>query len=234
MTVVTANLSAQTPRVHIPQQAVLAGLVIVEIVVFAVIGTNFLTARNFFQIPRISVELGLLALAMTPVIVTGGIDLSVGSLLGLIAVVFGKLWRDSHFDPLLAATAAVAIAAAAGGLNAFLITRLRIPALIVTLGSYSLFRGLAEGLTRGVDNFTNFPSDFVYLGQGYFCKWIPVQLPIFIFAAIAFWLLLHRSAIGRTLCAIGFSPEGARHAGIPVEKRIALTYILSGLCAGLA
>jgi rhamnose transport system permease protein len=234
MTVAAANPSAQTPRAHIPQQAMLAVLLIVEIVVFSLIGTNFLTERNFFQIPRISVELGLLALAMTPVIVTGGIDLSVGSLLGLCAVVFGKLWRDAHFDPWMAAGGAVALGAVAGGLNAILITRLRIPALIVTLGSYSLFRGLAEGITKGVDNFTNFPSKFVFLGQGYFGNWMPAQLPILIIAAIGFWVLLHRSAIGRMLSAIGFSPEGARHAGIRVERTVALTYILSGLAAGLA
>ncbi len=234
MTIAAANPSGQTPRVHIPQQAVLAALVIVEIVVFALIGTNFFTSRNFLQIPRISVELGLLALAMTPVIVTGGIDLSVGSLLGLCAVVFGKLWRDAHLDPWMAAGGAMALGTVAGGLNAMLITRLRIPPLIVTLGSYSLFRGLAEGITKGVDNFTNFPAGFVFLGQGYFWNWLPAQLPILVLAAIGFWILLHRSAIGRMLSAIGYSPEGARHAGIAVERRVALAYILSGLCAGVA
>ena len=122
----------------------------------------------------------------------------------------------------------------AGGLNAALITRLRIPPLIVTLGSYSLFRGLAEGITRGVDNFTNFPAGFVFLGQGYFGRWLPAQLPILIFAAIGFWVLLHRSAIGRMFSAIGYSPEGARHAGIDVERRVALAYVLSGLSAGVA
>jgi rhamnose transport system substrate-binding protein len=234
MTTIAVNPPTSSGKIRLGQQGMLAGLVLVEILVFSIIGTNFLTWQNFFQIPRINVELGLLALAMTPVIVTGGIDLSVGSLLGLCAVVFGKLWRDAHFDPALAAAAAVGLGAAAGGLNAVLITRLRIPPLIVTLGSYSLFRGVAEGVTRGVDNFTDFPSSFVYLGQGYFLKWIPVQLPIFVVAAIFFWFLLHRSAIGRTLSAIGYSMEGSRHAGVPVEKRIALTYILSGLCAGLA
>ena len=206
---------------------------IVEIVVFALIGTNFFTSRNFLQIPRISVELGLLALAMTPVIVTGGIDLSVGSLLGLCAVVFGKLWRDAHLDPWMAAGGAMALGTVAGGLNATLITRLRIPPLIVTLGSYSLFRGLAEGITKGVDNFTNFPAGFVFLGQGYFWNWLPAQLPILVLAAIGFWILLHRSAIGRMLSAIGYSPEGAacgdrrRAAGV-------LAYILSGLWPGVA
>jgi rhamnose transport system substrate-binding protein len=234
MTITAANLPVPSSRPKLPQQTTLAGLVIVEIIVFGIIGTNFLTERNFFEVQRISVELGLLSLAMTPVIVTGGIDLSVGSLLGLCAVVFGKLWRDAHFDPASAAAMAIVLGAVAGWLNALLITKLRIPALIVTLGSYSLFRGLAEGITRGVDNFTDFPARFVFLGQGYFWNWLPAQLPILIVAAIGFWVLLHRSAIGRTISAIGYSPEGARHAGINVDRRVALTYVLSGLCAGIA
>jgi rhamnose transport system substrate-binding protein len=234
MTTLAAIPSPRESRIRLGQQTMLGVIILLEILVFSLIGTNFLTWQNFFQIPRINVELGLLALAMTPVIVTGGIDLSVGSLLGLSAVVFGKLWRDAGLDPWIAALAVLALGAAAGGLNAWLITRLRIPPLIVTLGSYSLFRGIAEGLTRGVDNFTNFPSSFVFLGQGYILKWIPAQLPIFVLAAVGFWVLLHRSAIGRTLSAIGFSMEGARHAGIAVEKRVALTYVLSGFCAALA
>jgi rhamnose transport system substrate-binding protein len=233
MTAIAVNPQSSSPRVRIPQQAMLLVLVLVEIVIFSFIGTNFFSAANFFLIPRLSVELGLLALAMTPVIVTGGIDLSVGNLLGLCAVVFGKLWRDAHLDPWVAASGAIALGALAGSLNGVLITRLRIPPLIVTLGSYSLFRGLAEGITRGVDNFTNFPARFVFLGQGYFGGWMPAQLPILLVAAVAFWVLLHRSAIGRMLSAIGFSPEGARHAGINVERRVALTYVLSGLCAGI-
>ena len=103
-------------------------------------------------------ELGLLALVMTPIILTGGIDLSVGSLLGLCAISFGKLWRDAGLPPALAALCTLLIGAAAGGLNAALITRLKLPPLIVTLGSFSLFRGLAEAITRGVDNFTGFPA----------------------------------------------------------------------------
>ena len=106
-------------------------------------------------------ELGLLALVMTPIILTGGIDLSVGSLLGLCAISFGKLWRDAGLPPALAALCTLLIGAAAGGLNAALITRLKLPPLIVTLGSFSLFRGLAEAITRGVDNFTGFPAIFL-------------------------------------------------------------------------
>jgi rhamnose transport system permease protein len=232
MTAISANLS-EPKRLTVPKHSLLAALILIEIIIFAFAGTNFLTQQNFLEVLRVSVELGLLVLAMTPVIVTGGIDLSVGSLMGLSAVVFGKLWRDAGFDPWMAALCAIVLGTLAGGLNAWFITRLRIPPLIVTLGTFSLFRGIAEGITRGFDNFTRFPAGFLFLGQGYFWK-IPAQLPIFFVAAIFFWLLLHRSTIGRALSAIGYSPEGARHAGIPVERRIALTYILSGLCAALA
>jgi rhamnose transport system permease protein len=216
------------------QQAFLAVLLLLEIGVFSVLGTNFASVGNSFEVLRLSVEIGLLALALTPVIVSGGIDLSVGSLMGLSAILFGKMWRDGGLPVGVAAAGTLAIGALAGGLNALLITRLRLPPLIVTLGSFSLFRGLAEGITRGVDNFTAFPDSFLFLGQGYTVFGIPAQLPIFLAVAVGFWLLLHRTTIGRGLFAIGFSPEGARYAGIPVGRRVGLVYVLSGLVASLA
>jgi rhamnose transport system permease protein len=209
-------------------------LVLAEVAVFSAIGTNFATVGNAFEVARLSVEIGLLSLAMTPVIIGGGIDLSVGSLMGLSAVIFGKLWRDAGLPIPVAVPLTLLVGAAAGGLNAALITRLKIPALIVTLGSFSLFRGLAEGITGGVDNFTEFPDRFLFLGQGYLSGIVPAQLPVFVAAAVGYWLLLHRSVIGRGLFAIGFSPEGSRYAGIPVERRLGLVYVLSGFVAGLA
>jgi len=125
----------------------------VEILVFSKTGTNFATQGNMFEILRLSTEIGLLALVMTPIILTGGIDLSVGSMLGLSAVLFGKMWRDIGMPPALAAVCTLVLGALGGGLNALLITRLKLPPLIVTLGSFSLFRGLAEALTRGVGSF---------------------------------------------------------------------------------
>src|SRR6267143_5522474 len=147
---------------------------------FNSVGPRFGSLDNTFDIVRHSVEIGLLALVMTPIILTGGIDLSVGSLLGLCAILFGKLWRDAGMSPVAAGICTLGIGALAGGLNATLITWLRLPPLIVTLGTYSLFRGLAEAITRGVDTFTNFPASFLFLGQE---RWlgIPAQAPIFIF-----------------------------------------------------
>ncbi len=229
-----ASRSTDRRRRIDPSQAVLIVLLVGEILVFSVIGTNFLSRGNAFEVLRLSVEIGLLAVALTPVIVSGGIDLSVGSLMGLSAIVFGKLWRDLGLPIGLAAPLTLVLGASAGLLNGSLITRLGIPPLIVTLGSFSLFRGLAEGLTGGVDNFTSFPRSFLYLGQGYLFGEIPAQLPVFVLVVAAYWVLLDRSTLGRSWVALGYAPEGARYAGIPVERRLTLVYVLASLVSSLA
>lgn len=204
-----------------------------EWVFFSWAGRGFGSLDNAGDIVRHSVEIGLLALVMTPIILTGGIDLSVGSLLGLSAIVFGKLWRDGGLPPWVAGLCTVGVGGLAGGLNAGLITWLRLPPLIVTLGTYSLFRGLAEAITRGVDTFTNFPPSFLFLGQERLAG-VPAQAIVFVAVTAGMWLLVHRTAYGRSFRAIGFAPEGARYAGIPVARRLALVYVLAGLVAGLA
>lgn len=211
----------------------LALCLVLEIALFAFIGWNFFTAGNAGEIVRASAEIGLLALALTPVILTGGIDLSVGSLLGLCAVVLGVTWRDAGWPIAVAAAAAVVAGVVGGGLNALLVARLGIPPLIVTLGTYSLFRGVAEGVTAGVRNYSDFPESFLFLGQGRIGV-VPSQLVVLVAAAIGFWLMIHRMAVGRMLRAIGFSPDGARYAGLPVGRRLGGVYLLSGLCAGVA
>jgi rhamnose transport system permease protein len=205
-----------------------------EVAFFSAIGQNFFTAGNFFEVIRFSVELGLLAIALTPVIVTGGIDLSVGSMLGLAAVIFGAAFRDWHFPVPAAACMALLAGCAGGGLNALLIARFQIPPLIVTLGSYSLFRGIAEGITGGAVNYSDFPRSFLFLGQGYLWGVIPAQVPWFALAFACYTILLHRSTIGRGLYVIGFTPAGARYAGVPVAKRIGLVYLLSGIVSSMA
>jgi rhamnose transport system permease protein len=209
-------------------------MLLVETAIFAFIGDNFFTGANGFEIVRLSVEVGLLAIALTPVIVTGGIDLSVGSMMGLSAVVCGWLWRDAGLPIWASAALALALGLAGGGLNALLVARLNLPPLIVTLGTFSLFRGLAEGITGGVDNYTGFPQQFLFLGQGYLFGILPPQTLALIAVAVFYYLLLHRTTIGRGLYAMGFSADGARYAGVPVARRASLVYLLSGLAASLA
>jgi len=229
----TVNNTKSWKSVAFRHEMILFFVLVAEWFYFNSVGPRFGSLDNTFDILRHSVEIGLLALVMTPIILTGGIDLSVASLLGLCAIVFGKLWRDAGMSPVMAAVCTLVIGALAGGLNATLITWLRLPPLIVTLGTYSLFRGLAEAVTHGVDTFTNFPASFLFLGQE---RWlgIPAQAPIFIIVADAVWLLVHRTTFGRSFRAIGFAPEGARYAGIPVGRRLALAYVLAGAVAALA
>ena len=214
-------------------ETILLIVVALEWFYFNSVGPRFGSLDNSFDLVRHSVEIGLLALVMTPVILTGGIDLSVGALLGLCAILFGKLWRDAGLPIPVAAVGTLAVGALAGGFNAILITWLRLPPLIVTLGTFSLFRGLGEAITRGVDTFTHFPDWFLFLGQE---RWLgmPAQAPIFVTVAIGVWLLVHQTTFGRSFRAIGFAPEGARYAGLPVERRTAFVYVCAGVVAALA
>jgi rhamnose transport system permease protein len=229
--------SSSHPRnwndVLVRHETVLLVLVVIEWMYFNSVGARFSTLNNSFDILRHSVEIGLLAVAMTPIILAGGIDLSVGSLLGLCAIFMGKLWRDAGVPLPAAIACTLALGAVAGGINATLITVLRLPPLIVTLGTFSLFRGLAEAITHGVDTFTNFPASFLFWGQD---RWlgIPAQAPVFVAVSLILWLLVHRTTFGRSLRTIGFSPEGARFAGLPVQRRLASAYVLAGVIAAVA
>ena len=205
-----------------------------ECLIFSLTGNNFLTAGNAFEVTRLSVEVGLLALVMTPIIITGGIDLSVGSMMGLAAVVMGALWRDAGLPMPAAIAIALIVGLIGGALNAAAITKLNAPPLIVTLGTFSLFRGIAEGLTHGVENYAGFSPSFLFLGQGYIGGVIPTQLFFLLPAIVVVWWWLHRTAFGRSFYAIGFSQEGARYAGIKVRRRLNFAYCLSGFASSLA
>jgi len=216
------------------QEWVLACVILSEIALFGATAHNFLTGANAGEIVRLAVELGLLALSATCVVITGGIDLSVGSLMGLCAVVFGMLFKESGLPLLVAALLTLVVGLAGGALNAYVITRWRSLPLIVTLATFSLFRGVAEALTQAIKSYSDFPAGFLRLGQGYVFGVIPMQAFVLLIPVIGYWLLLQRTVIGRAWYAIGFSPEGARYAAIPVQRRVALAYILSGLSAAVA
>lgn len=205
-----------------------------EVALFSVIAPGFFAVGNLFEVLRFSVELGLLSVAMTPILIAGGIDLSVGSTIGLTAVVFGVAWQHGHLPISLAILVALLVGCACGALNAFMIAGLRLPALIVTLGTYSLYRGIAEGITQGARSVTGYPKSFLLLGQGYLWHTIPMQLPIFLLVVAGYVVLLHRSTLGRALYAIGFNSEGARYAGLPVRRQLATIYLLAGIVSSLA
>lgn len=213
---------------------ILLGAVALEVVVFAVCAPRFLSVVNAFEIVRASVELGLLAVALTPILVTGGIDLSVGAMMGLAAVLFGAAVRDWGLGVPGGIVIALLAGTVGGALNAVLVARFDVPPLIVTLGSMSLFRGIAEGITHGAVNYTGFPPRFIDFGQGYLQGLVPEQVPLFLAIVVMYAVLLHRSVVGRALYAIGFAGSGARYAGIPVRRRVAAMYVLAGLVSSIA
>ena len=227
-------MKAVRPRALSQGEWILLLALVAEVALFAAIAQNFFTPGNFFEIIRLSVELGLLAIALTPVIVSGGIDLSVGSMMGLAAVLFGASYHDWGLPLPAAAAVALAAGCAGGALNAVLVARFDIPPLIVTLGTFSMFRGIAEGLTRGAVNYTDFPPRFLALGQGYLWGVVPTQLLLLIAVLAAYAIVLHRSLVGRAWYVIGFTAAGARYAGIPVARRVGVLYLLSGLVSSVA
>lgn len=212
---------------------VLLLVLLAECVGFGLAHPRFLTLDNGFEIARLAAEVGLLAFGLTFVIKTGGIDLSVGSLMGLVAVTLGGTW-SLGLPVWLAAALAGALGASAGALHGLLITRLRVPPLIVTLGTFSLFRGLAEAITGGATSYTGFPASFLALGQTYLGGWLPVQLVVVGALFLALWVLLHRTVFGRELGVIGHNVGGARFAGVRVASVTLRAYVLCGTCAALA
>jgi len=207
---------------------------IAEVFLFSLIAPRFLVWSNLIEVLRFSVELGLLSIALTPVLITGGIDLSVGSALGLTTVVVGVAWSEYHLSVVGLVLVGLLVGCLCGALNAFLVAWLRRPALIVTLGTYTLYRGIAEGITHGAASYTGYPDSFLFLGQGYFWTVVPVQLPILFAIAVFYYVLLHRSVVGRGLYAIGLNTPGALHAGIPVRNYLFLLYMLAGVVSALA
>lgn len=214
-------------------EIILFWVIAMELVLFQFLGRNFLTSGNVSNIFRHSAEIGLLALVMTPVILTGGIDLSVGSLMGLCAVVFGILVKVFGIDPLSAAVLTILTGALGGGVNAALVAGLKMPPLIVTLGTFSLFRGLAEALTQGSESYSGFSEAFLALGNSDLAG-IPAQVWIVVALGMMIWLIVHRTTYGRSLRAIGYGEEGALYAGLPVSRNLSIAYIMAGAVAGLA
>jgi ribose/xylose/arabinose/galactoside ABC-type transport system permease subunit len=175
-------------------------------------------------------ETGALACGMTAVIVTGGIDLSVGALTGLCGVVLG-LTRERLGWPIeLACAAAVLAGAAAGTLNGALVA-LGIAPLVATLATMACFSGLALALSGG-EPITGFPASFTRMGQGNLFG-VPCQLWLLAVSALFWGVLLHHSRMGRALYAIGDNRTAAVFAALPVRRRLWQLYALNGLLVGL-
>lgn len=190
----------------------------------------FQHAAYWLELPRQYFAPAMLALALTPVILTGGIDLSVGSTTVLVGVVIGALWRDLGWPFAAALAAGVAAGLLAGLVNGVFITIGVLP-LVATLATRELYRGLAFSLS-GDNPVTRFPPA---LGDWWRAEWLGLPLPLFAITALFLvtYLAVHHTWVGRMTYAIGDNEEAARFAGVPVRGIKVLLYAWSGLVAGL-
>jgi len=211
---------------------ILLGILIIVIIIMSFLSKAFLNVLTLFQILQLSAELGIMSIPMTLIIITGGIDLSITSTLALSGVIMGYLWKFWGVNIWIAAILAIILGGIAGLFNGTLVAKLRIPALLATLGTWAAYAGLAVGIDRG-KGVSGFPQSFLNLGEGSFVG-IPYSLLIWAIIAIIFYIVVSKTSFGRYLFAIGNNEKGAFYSGVPVQKVEMTIYILAGLLAGLA
>ena len=214
------------------------------VVILSVLRPNFLSAFNLFNVMRQISFIGILAVGMTFVILTAGIDLSVGSLLAFSGIVCASVAKGSRSlleggvtDPggvrvLLAALAAILVGIIIGLLQGSLVARAGIPAFIVTLGGLGAWRG-ATLLWSDGQPISSFSNDFKFWGQGFIGP-LPVPVIFFLAMVVIGQIILKYTQYGRWIYALGGNPEASRLSGLNVKMLTTSVYVISGFCAGLA
>ncbi|HKZ90903.1 MAG TPA: ABC transporter permease [Candidatus Limnocylindrales bacterium] len=223
-------------RILLRQETILFIILVVGVLLLSLQSDVFLTPENLLNQGRLAAEIALIALPMTLIIITGGIDLSVGSIVGLVAIMLGVAWYNWGLPLELAIVVALLVGSACGLFNALFITRVGLPPLITTLATLALFRGLAEGIAQA-RSVRGYPDWFYILGQENFlgdATTFPNQLFLVVLAIIAIGAALAWTPFGRSLYAIGNNETGARFSGLPVQRHKLIIYTLSGLMSGLA
>ena len=231
-----SEFSSRIQSILMRQEVILLFLLVAGVAFMATQSDVFLTPENLLNQGRLATEIALIALPMTLIIITGGIDLSVGSIAGLTAIMLGVAWHNWGLPLEAAIVVALIVATACGMFNGFFITRVGLPPLITTLATLALFRGLAEGIAQA-RSVRGYPDWFFVLGQKeteLFGLGFPNQLFLVIIGIVTIGALLAWTPFGRSLYAIGNNETGARFSGMPVLRNKFLIYTLSGFMAGLA
>lgn len=208
------------------------------VVAVGVVGTasspEFLTGNNFFNLGLSNGEIAIMTLPMTLIVISGEIDLSVASILGMSSALLGVLWSKGW--PMPAIFVIIALAGlAAGAVNGLLVTRFGLPSLAVTIGTLALYRGIAV-ILLGPKTISNFPAGYADVGVSTI-PGIPdlsYSAAIFLVLAVIFGIVLHATPFGRSVYAMGASPEAALFAGIRVKRIKTILFMISGLVCAMA
>ena len=211
---------------------VLGIIFLIQMIVQSIFIPYYFSIYGFFDASRAFVEIGIISLGMTLVIISGGIDLSVGALLALVSVTIGFSY-DAGF-PMWASMLLGMLAGILGGaFNGVIIAFFRVHPLVVTLGTFALFRGIAFAISKG-GAVSKFPEWFGLLGQSYVWGYVPAQLFLFVILSIIFWLILSKTSLGRYIYAIGNNVKTTTFSGVSVGKVQIYIYTLTGFLVGVA
>ena len=178
-------------------------------------------------------EKAIMALIMALLILVREIDLSVAAIVALSSLAIGYM-GEAGYGPLPLIATGLAVGLVCGAFNGFLVTRSGVPSIVITIGTMSLYRGIAQ-VSLGDQALTTYPQRYLDLGQSYLFDWPPTPLSFFLFLvlAICFAVFLHKTSAGRQLFAIGANPVAARFSGIRVDRIRLILFTVSGLLAGL-
>ncbi|TIR88115.1 MAG: ABC transporter permease, partial [Mesorhizobium sp.] len=204
-------------------------LVVIAILIFAVnsfASPYFLDPWSLSDLTFNFTEKGLIALAMALLIISGEIDLSVAAIVALASTMMGMA------APVLVAIG-IAVGLGCGAFNGLLVTRLGLPSIVVTIGTMSLFRGIAF-IILGDQAYKGYPESFAFFGQGYVWWVFSFELALFLFAALVYWFVLHRTSFGRRVFAIGNNPVACQFSGVRVDRIKFILFCLTGLMSGIA
>lgn len=208
-------------------------ILVIEFLIFSLASKSFLTLGNILSVGRQMSFTGIAAIGMTLVMLTGGIDISVGSMLAMAGVLCAKLSADVGLPLWIAVVITLLIGALFGLINGAAVTRLHIPALIATLATQTILKGIAYLLTNAVP-VKNLSAAYKFLGQGYIFGVIPVPLIITVALYVLAWWYLDKTYLGRRVYLSGGNEEAARLSGINTKWTITGTYVFSGVFAAIA
>jgi rhamnose transport system permease protein len=220
-------------------ERVLLALLVLLLVVFGLTQPGFLSPYAMADSTFNFSEKGILALALALLIVTGEIDLSIAAILALCSLAMGYAMKAGA-GPLGMTLAAFVTGGVAGAVNGVLVTRYKLPSIVVTIGTLSLYRGLAM-VALGDQAISGYPEVFSTLGNSYLgevvgVSWliVPIEFAVLLVAAIVVGVTLHRTVLGRRLYAIGANPVAARFSGIEADRYRLALFVFAGLMAALA
>ncbi|MDN5567703.1 MAG: ABC transporter permease [Paracoccus sp. (in: a-proteobacteria)] len=230
--IVPDRLTTPLSRVLKSWESLLAVTAVAIFILNAMASPYFLDPWNLSDATFNFTEKAMIAFAMALLIVAGEIDLSVGAIVALASTAMGVAMSMGLPMPVLIVVG-LATGLICGAFNGVLVARFGLPSIVVTIGTMSLFRGIAF-IVLGDGAFTGYPPSFAWFGQGYVFWVITVELVIFALSALAFGILLHRTSFGRTVYAIGNNATAARFSGIRVDRVRFILFLLTGLMSGIA